>query len=253
MKNATIAIAVGLLAVLAVLLYRGLQESPETVEKPMDSGVKAPGDVVLDVPTHSGDAEMDGNDEAGTDAKPKAGLDGRWWSRQDLIEGSSSEAKNEKERVYTSIASADLKMGETLITGGYRDSDGLYGMCLLTPEIETMEDGSEAIQMNSMLMAVGPEMANAIASSLMASDSGEVIADLQSWIHDLAMGLDQATAGSRKFKIMSMPKVMLDPSQSFAEVELSSDASSFYLGFDVEVRDGGVIGVKSQTEIKFEE
>ncbi len=251
MKKSVLVVAIVLSVVIAVLVYRNLggdtapSHSQQGVVDEMIADDEAREDDVDEAPNEPEPIEMD----AGSS---EVAVDGRWWGPRFSRDYEASQGQKVAE-VYTSISDVKMKLGQTLITGGFRTADGKYGMCLITPRRETTEDGQEVVAMNSMMLAVGPEFAKAIASNLMLSGQGDVIPDVQTWIHDLSMGMDPATAGTRKFDIMSLPKIIPGAASEYSDLTFENGGKNYYIGFDVELLGEDRIGLRSQTEIKLEE
>lgn len=117
--------------------------------------------------------------------------------------------------VLSSTVNAEIKPGETLVTGGYRRTDGNYEMTLLTPRSVTLEEGREAIEMDGKVLSVGSEFVGAHGLEALATNATNTLQHGGAWMQEDVAGALRAASESEWVAILSTPKIVALPSTPF--------------------------------------
>ena len=153
-----------------------------------------------------------------------------------------------EQAVLSSTVNAEINPGETLVTGGYKTADGNYELTLLTPRSVTLEDGREAIEMDGKVLSVGSDFVRSHGLETLATNAKNTLQHAEAWMQDevsrtLAAARDAEGAG-----ILSSPKVLTLPSQSFTVSIGKTDDAQFSLEATVVRSSKGSFAIQSRVE-----
>jgi hypothetical protein len=150
--------------------------------------------------------------------------------------------------VLSSTVNAEINPGETLVTGGYRTADGNYELTFLTPRGVTLEDGREAIEVDSKVLSVGSEFVGAHGLEAIATNARNTLQHAEAWKQEdvaktLAAGRDAEGVG-----VMTGPKVTVLPSTSFTLSIGEKNGAQFSIEGTVARSPNGSYAIQSRIE-----
>lgn len=149
--------------------------------------------------------------------------------------------------VFSSTVNAEIKPGETLVTGGYKTADGNYELILLTPRGVTLEDGREAIEIDGKVLSVGTQFVGAHGLETLATNARNTLQHAEAWMQDdvartVAAARDAEGAGIRSSQVIMLP------STPFTVSIGETDGAQFSLDGTVARSSQGCFAIQSRVE-----
>lgn len=153
-----------------------------------------------------------------------------------------------EQNTLSSTVNAEINSGETLVTGGYKTPDGNYELILLTPSSVTLEDGSEAVEIESKFLSVGSEFVGAHGLETLATNARNTLQHAEAWMREDTANTLQAARKSEGVGILSAPKVVTLPSQPFTLILGETGGDRFTVDGTVARSPGGKFAIQSRVE-----
>ena len=150
--------------------------------------------------------------------------------------------------VLSSTVNAEIAQGETLVTGGYRRTDGNYELTLLTPRSVTLEDGREAIEMDGKVLTVGSEFVGAHGLETLATNARNTLQHGEAWMQEDVAGTLRAASESEGVGILSAPKLVTLPSTPFTLTFVEKDGAQFSIEGTAAKSPNGSFAIQSRVE-----
>lgn len=150
--------------------------------------------------------------------------------------------------ILSSTVNAEIKPGETLVTGGYRTADGNYELTLITPRGITLEDGREAIEVNNKILSVGSEFVEAHGLETLATNARNTLQHAEAWMQDDVARTLAAASDAEGVGILSSPKVITLPSTSFTLSMGEKDGAQFSFEGTVARSPSGSFAIQARVE-----
>jgi len=153
-----------------------------------------------------------------------------------------------EKNVLSSTVNAEIKPGETLVTGGYRTSNGNHELTLLTPRSLILEDGREAIEMDGKVLSVGTEFISAHGLEPLVTNARNTLQHAEAWMQDEVSKTLSAAREAKETGIFSSPKILTIPSEPFTLSMSDSDGAQFSLEGRVTRNLNGNFVIQSRVE-----
>lgn len=150
--------------------------------------------------------------------------------------------------VLSSTVNAQIKPGETLVTGGYRRDDGNYELTFVTPRSVTLEDGREAIEISSKIISVGAGFVASQGLDSIATNARNTLQHGESWMQDDVQKTLTAAAGTDGVRLMSSPKVTIFPSAPFTLNLMEEDGTEFSIEGTATKQPDGSFAIQTRVE-----
>jgi len=150
--------------------------------------------------------------------------------------------------VLSSTVNAEIKPGETLVTGGYKTADGNYEMTFLTPRSFRLEDGREAIEVDGKVLSVGSEFVEAHGLKTLATNARNTLQHAEAWMQDDVARTLAAARNAEGLGILSSPKVVTLPSTPFCLSIGETNGAQFSLEGTVARNPNGSFAIQSRVE-----
>ena len=155
------------------------------------------------------------------------------------------------EDMASTMFSAELTQGQSIVTGGFPTADGRSQFTILTPEKVRLPNGTEAFQINAKIMALDSE--NTLSSGLdsLATKARNTLQHAEAWEKtDIDSTLEQLR-NSPGNSLLTSPTVTTGVGQPF-KVELGSPEEGFYSleGTANYSNDGSGIRLQARIELK---
>jgi len=181
-------------------------------------------------PTHS--AVEDSPEAAPTTRQRRSVQDPLAQARKKHLEGLEKQLAEISAPLVEDMAStmfhADIKEGQSLVTGGYQAVDGKNQFTILKPSVIRTRDGQQQIQIASKLIAVGKEGTMKSGLDTLATNARNTLQHAESWEEsDVSSVLETIRNSQGGDHLTSAPTVTVIPGQSFS-IEILSDNRKFY-------------------------
>ena len=149
------------------------------------------------------------------------------------------------EDILSSTVNAEIREGETLVTGGYMTANGKHELTLLTPRSVVLEDGRKGIEVEAHILSVGTEFTKAHGLDKLVTNARNTLQHAEAWTKP---GTDETLAaatagGDGEAELVTLPNVITAASQPF---KISTGEYSFEGTFSRNP-DGG-FSIKSHIE-----
>ena len=149
------------------------------------------------------------------------------------------------EDILSSTVNAEIREGETLVTGGYMTANGNHELTLLTPRSVVLEDGRKVIEVEAHVLSVGAEFTKAHGLDKLVTNARNTLQHAEAWTKP---GTDETlaaatAAGGEEAELVTFPNVRTAASQPF---KISTGEYSFEGTFSRNP-DGG-FSIKSHIE-----
>jgi hypothetical protein len=131
------------------------------------------------------------------------------------------------EDMASTMFSAELTQGQSIVTGGFPITDGRSQFTILTPEKIRLADGTEAFQINAKIMALDSEKILSSGLNSLATQARNTLQHAEAWEKtDVDMTLEQLknAPGSN---LLTSPTITTGAGQAF-KVEIGSAEEGFY-------------------------
>ena len=155
------------------------------------------------------------------------------------------------EDMASTMFSAELTQGQSIVTGGFPTSDGRSQFTILTPEKIRLANGTEAFQINAKIMALDSEKTLSSGLDSLATKARNTLQHAEAWEKaDVDTTLEQLK-NSPGSNLMTSPTITTGAGQPF-KVEIGSAEEGFYSleGTANDSNDGSGIRLQARIEQK---
>ncbi len=131
------------------------------------------------------------------------------------------------EDLHSSLVTAEIEVGETLVMGGYRKPDGSHEFILITPKTVAIEGQDSLIQLESRVLSYDPEHLEQNGLAGMATEKRNADGRSQVWrLEERSGSLQQAK------QFTASPTITVTPGEA-AKVQIGQEDGGE--GFSIEV------------------
>lgn len=151
----------------------------------------------------------------------------------------------------STMFNADIKRGQSLVTGGYQTADGRNQFTILKPSIISGADGSKQIQIDSNLIAMSRNDTTQSGLDSLATNAKNTLQHAESWEESDVAGTMQMLQNSSDSEHLGQPKIVVAPGEKFTIQMTSDDQSSYTLSGTADLSlDGSGVVLKARIEQK---
>jgi hypothetical protein len=143
------------------------------------------------------------------------------------------------EDMASTMFHADIKEGQSLITGGYQTADGKNQFTILKPSVIRTPNGQQHIQIDSKLIAVSQEDAMKSGLDTLATNAKNTLQHAESWEESDVFSTLEAIRNSEGSKYLGAPSIVVAPGQNFRIEGISDDRNSYSLAGTAELSPSG--------------
>ena len=199
--------------------------------------------------------------QAGLGDTPPAARDLR--SQENPLDQARQEHKESVEKQLAEISAplvgdmastmfnADVKAGQSVVTGGYQTADGRNQFTILKPRIVTDRNGGKQIEIDSNLIAMSQEDTKQSGLDSLATNARNTLQHAESWEESDVSGTMELLRNSTDSEHLGQPKTVVTPGGKFTIQMTSDDQSSYTLSGTAELSsDGSGVVLKARIEQK---
>lgn len=151
----------------------------------------------------------------------------------------------------STMFNADVKAGQSVVTGGYQTSDGRNQFTILKPRVVTDRNGGKQIEIDSNLIAMSPEDTKRSGLDSLATNAKNTLQHAESWDESDVSSTMDMIRNSADSEHLGQPKAIVGPGQSFSIQMTSDDESGYTLKGTAELsQDGSGVVLKARIEQK---
>lgn len=143
------------------------------------------------------------------------------------------------EDMASTMFHADIKEGQSLVTGGYQTADGKNQFTILKPSVIRTPNGQQHIQIDSKLIAVSQEDAMKSGLDTLATSAKNTLQHAESWEESDVSSTLEAIRNSEGSKYLGAPSIIVAPGQDFKIEGISDDRNSYSLAGTAELSPSG--------------
>lgn len=192
-------------------------------------------------PTHS--AAEDSPEAAPTTRQRRSVQDPLAQARKEHLEGLEKQLAEISAPLVEDMAStmfhADIKEGQSLVTGGYQTADGKNQFTILKPSVVRDSNGHEQIQIDSKLIAVSQDDTRQSGLDTLATNARNTLQHAESWEESDVSSTMEKIQNSTSSEHLGAPKVVVGPGQKFTIEMISDDRNSYTLAGTAELSPSG--------------
>lgn len=122
---------------------------------------------------------------------------------------------------------ADIKEGQSVVTGGYQTADGRNQFTILKPSLIRGPKGGTQIQIDSKRIAVSQDDTVQTGLATLATNAKNTLQHAESWEEGDVSKTMEKIQNSTSSEYLGEPKVVVEPGQKFA-IEMISDGQNSY-------------------------
>lgn len=151
----------------------------------------------------------------------------------------------------STMFNAEIKNGQSLVTGGYQTADGKNQFTILKPRVVRDSKGREQIEIDSKLIAMTPDDTRRTGLDTLATNAKNTLQHGESWEEsDVSQTMD-IIQNSSDSNNLGQPKVIVEPGRNFT-IEMTSDDRGTYTlsGTATPSPDGSGVALKARIEQK---
>ena len=184
-------------------------------------------------------------------------------SREDLLENARQERADEVEKQLAEISAplsgdmastmfnAEVRKGQSIVTGGYQTSDGRNQFTILKPKVVTDRDGGKQIEIDSNLIAMSEEDTKRSGLDSLATNARNTLQHAESWQDSDVSGTMNLLRDSAESQHLGQPRTVVLPGGEFSISMTSDDQSSYTLSGTADLSpDGSGVILKARVEQK---
>jgi hypothetical protein len=164
-------------------------------------------------------------------------------ARQERLESVESELEQISAPLVEDMAStmfnADIKEGQSLVTGGYQTADGRNQFTILKPSVIRDSNGHELIQIDSKLIAVSQDDTGQSGLDSLATNAKNTLQHAESWEESDVSSTMERIQNSTSSEYLGEPRVIVVPGQEFTIQMSSDDRNSYTLAGKAELSPNG--------------
>ena len=151
----------------------------------------------------------------------------------------------------STMFNADVKAGQSVVTGGYQTTDGRNQFTILKPRIVTDRNGGKQIEIDSNLIAMSQEDTKQSGLDSLATNARNTLQHAESWEESDVSGTMEMLRNSTDSEHLGQPKTVVTPGGKFTIQMTSDDKSSYTLSGTAELSpDGSGVVLKARIEQK---
>lgn len=162
-------------------------------------------------------------------------------SQENLLENSRRQRADEVEKQLAEISAplsgdmastmfnAEVKVGQSIVTGGYQTSDGRNQFTILKPKVVTDRDGGKQIEIDSNLIAMSEEDTKRSGLDSLATNARNTLQHAESWQDSDVSGTMNLLRDSAESQHLGQPRTVVLPGGEFSISMTSDDQSSYTL------------------------
>ena len=151
----------------------------------------------------------------------------------------------------STMFNADVKKGQSVVTGGYQTADGRNQFTILKPRIVTDRNGGKQIEIDSNLIAMSQEDTKQSGLDSLATNAKNTLQHAESWEESDVSGTMEMLQNSADSEHLGQPKTIVAPGEKFTINMTSDDQSSYTLSGTAELStDGSGVVLKARIEQK---
>jgi hypothetical protein len=139
----------------------------------------------------------------------------------------------------STMFNADIKKGQSLVTGGYQTADGRNQFTILKPTVVRDSNGNELIQIDSKLIAVSPDDTVQSGLNSLATNAKNTLQHAESWEESDVSSTMEKIQNSDGSEYLGEPKVVVAPGREFTIQMISDDRNSYTLAGTAELSPNG--------------
>jgi transcription elongation GreA/GreB family factor len=143
------------------------------------------------------------------------------------------------EDMASTMFNADIKKGQSLVTGGYQTADGRNQFTILKPTVVRDSNGNELIQIDSKLIAVSPDDTVQSGLNSLATNAKNTLQHAESWEESDVSSTMEKIQNSDGSEYLGEPKVVVAPGREFTIQMISDDRNSYTLAGTAELSPNG--------------
>lgn len=222
----TILATASLIALLAVIVFQQsrIRELQTSNTGPDDRAASTPG-------TRSKSASGDMRESSVAARRERPEEDRRAQEREEHLETVENQLKEISAPLVEDMAStmfnAEIKEGQSLVTGGYQTADGKNQFTILKPSVIRTPNGSQQIQIASKLIAVSQDDTTITGLDSMATNAKNTLQHAESWEEsDVSLTMEQIQ-NSQSSDYLGEPTTIVSPGEKFS-IEMTSDDHNSY-------------------------
>lgn len=151
----------------------------------------------------------------------------------------------------STMFNADVKQGQSVVTGGYQTADGRNQFTILKPRVVTDRNGKQQIEIDSNLVAMSQEDTRQSGLDSLATNARNTLQHAESWEESDVSGTMELIRNSTSSEHLGQPKTVVEPGGKFSIEMTSDDRSSYTLSGTAELSpDGSGVVLKARIEQK---
>jgi hypothetical protein len=193
--------------------------------------------------TRSGPGQGDETDTSPAPRPLRRGEDRQAQARQEKLDEVEKELKEISEPLAEDMAStmfnADIKTGQSVVTGGYQAADGTNRFTVLKPIVKQSANGSQQIQISAQMIAVSPEDTTSTGLNTLATNAKNTLQHAETWEEADVSSTMGKVRSSQSSKYLSAPNVIVNPGEKFSMKMFGDSERTYTLEGTAEVSPNG--------------
>lgn len=151
----------------------------------------------------------------------------------------------------STMFNADIKNGQSVVTGGYQTADGRNQFTILKPSVISGANGSKQIRIDSNLIAMSRNDTRQSGLDSLATNAKNTLQHAESWEESDVAGTMQMLQSSSDSEHLGQPNIVVAPGGKFSIQMTSDDQSSYTLSGTADLSpDGSGVVLKARIEQK---
>jgi biotin carboxyl carrier protein len=151
----------------------------------------------------------------------------------------------------STMFNADVKAGQSVVTGGYQTVDGRNQFTILKPRIISDRNGGKQIEIDSNLIAMSLEDTKQSGLDSLATNARNTLQHAEAWEESDVASTMEILRDSSGSQHLGQPKCIVAPGEKFTIQMTSDDQSSYSLTGTAELSgDGAGVVLKARIEQK---
>lgn len=151
----------------------------------------------------------------------------------------------------STMFNAEVKKGQSVVTGGYQTADGRNQFTILKPRIVTGRNGGKQIEIDSNLIAMSQEDTKQSGLDSLATNAKNTLQHAESWEESNVSSTMELIQNSTGSEHLGQPKAVVAPGEKFTIQMTSDDQGSYTLSGTAELSaDGSGVVLKARIEQK---
>lgn len=135
---------------------------------------------------------------------------------------------------FSSTVHAEIRQGETLVLGGYQLPDGSHEFTMLTPSLETMEDGSQMISIQSKTLTISPDFARQSGMDTLTTRYPTADQHAEAWSEEDMRSTLLGASTANGTNLMNAPRVTAVPGQPIT-INIAADEGKAHYSIETAV------------------